>query len=102
MVVDYFDIAWAESPRRPGETYAPSIVDAKAVLSLAIPAQGFKTIAWQEHQSFQPVGGVKNSEPFFRLAPDGRPGFNIFAFVEFFDSLVFVANDHAAPLPDSL
>jgi len=71
MIVNDFNICRANGLRRPREADTPAVIDSYAVLTLTVPVKSFKPVAWQESQGFQAIGGIKDSEPFFSLPPDG-------------------------------
>ena len=50
VVIGNLNVEWAVPICRPFKADSPLLVDADAELSLAIAAQGFKTIARQPHQ----------------------------------------------------
>jgi len=55
MVIDNLDIGGAAI--RPDKAHTPLIVDANAVLTGAIPFQGFQSIAWRGTQKLQRLRG---------------------------------------------
>ena len=57
MIVHNFYVCW---PRiRPAKTEAVLIIDANTVLSLAIPFQGLKPVAWGSLEFMEGRDGVK-------------------------------------------
>jgi hypothetical protein len=71
MIINDFNITRAKRLRRPSEADTPAVINPYAVLPFAVAVQGFKPVAWQEPQGFQAIGGIKDSEPFFSLPPNG-------------------------------
>jgi len=55
MVIDNLDIGGAAI--RPDKAHTPLIVNANAVLTGAIPFQGFQSIAWRGTQKLQRLRG---------------------------------------------
>jgi hypothetical protein len=44
MIIDYFNIDWSGASFGPLKAYPPLVVDANAILALAIPFESFKTV----------------------------------------------------------
>jgi len=94
MIVNDLDARWSERPARPLEANPPLIVNADAVLALAVTYQRFKTVSRQRGEiahrgsrlhtiKFQARGPLKARECLDSLTSG-----------EFSGSLIPIADDH--------
>lgn len=94
MVVGHFDVKGVSL--RPYKAHAPLIVDADAVLILAVPFQSFETIAGRNAEIMQGLGGIENQQ----LAQSGtlnvlRQTFHSPAMKQVFRAAVAKAPNHS-------
>jgi len=94
MIIDYFNIDWSGASFGPLKAYPPLVVDANAILALAIPFESFKTVPGQAQvkkggRSFQLV------KLQLRLALKAGKSLDSISSREFLRSLISEAHDHA-------
>lgn len=93
MVVDNFNVM--RSIVMPCKTDSPLVIDSDTELPLAVTAQCLEPVAGQEHERFEGIGGIKDTQPLFRLPEKSLKRADGFALVQFLGFLVLEAFDHA-------
>src|SRR5229473_968064 len=79
MIVNNLHVRWPQRAARPLEANPPLIVNADAVLALAIADQGFEAIAGQSGNVSERCGGLETVELQARGALKTRKGLDAFA-----------------------
>jgi hypothetical protein len=91
VVIHDFYHAWTLVAFRPREANPPLVVDADAVLALAMSFQCFETITWEAAQGLQMRGGFQPVEAFLCLPAETLEGRDVLAFGKFARPLVSIA-----------
>src|SRR6267378_3732528 len=94
VIIDNLDVRRAMRSIRPLKTDAPLIVDADAVLPLAIALQRFEPVARQRREIMKDVRSFKAIELEPSRSLDARECFHPLAGREIRRSLIAVADDH--------
>src|SRR6266852_2903737 len=79
MIVNNLYVRWPERAARPLEANPPLIVNANAVLALAVADQSFEAIAWQSGQVSERGGCLQTVELQARGALKPRKSLDAFA-----------------------
>lgn len=98
MVVNNFYVGWPWRPARPFKADSPLVVNANAVLALAVADEGFKTIAGQDGQIAERGSRLKTIKLQARGACKPGKRFDAFSSGKVSRPLVPVADDHQAKL----
>src|SRR3989304_898334 len=94
VVINNFHIEGAGRASGPLETPPPLLVDADAVLTLAVPFQRFETVAAERGEVLQRQGRLETVEPQLRSALDAGEGLDPLPCGELPGALVPIADDH--------
>lgn len=83
----------------PLKAYAPLVINSDAVLALAVTFEGFQAITGQMPERVQGIGGIKNTEAFFRLPAERLKSGDHLPMIEVFSSFILEALDHDLTIP---
>ena len=100
VLIRYLYVGRAGAIFRPLKTDTPLLVDAYAVLPLAVTAESLEAVARQHHQSFLVRGGVQNFQTLFNLPGEGLKLPDGFAFGKLPCLLITVAEDHSQTIAE--
>jgi len=99
VIVNYFHIRGPRRPAGPLEAHAPLIVDAYAVLALAIAVQRFKTVAGQRGKVCERRGRFQTVQLHARGTFHSAEGLDALPARERSGPLVPKADDHLQRMP---
>lgn len=94
VIIDNLHIRWPRRPAGPLEAYAPLIVDAYAVLALAVAMQRFKTVAGQRGKVCERRGRLQTVQLQARGTFDSGEGLDALSARELSGPLIPIADDH--------